>query len=79
MFEDLSEEWRAWIALTPLERWRESQKRMAEYLANGGSLEPDPDPQSPFYDPEDAHSKAAKREAVVQPPPAVEIRASTSG
>ena len=45
-------EWIEWYLLTPQERWRESQKLWETYLALGGSLEPDPDPQSPFYDPQ---------------------------
>ena len=53
MFDDLSDEWREWIALTPMERWRRSQELFAAYVAAGGSLDPDPDPQCPFYFPED--------------------------
>ena len=53
MFDDLSDEWREWIALTPIERWRRSQELFAAYVAAGGSLEPEPDPQNPFYFPED--------------------------
>jgi len=49
MFDELSDEWIEWIALTPLERWRESQKLFATYLAQGGTLDSDPDPDSPFY------------------------------
>ena len=58
MFEDLSDEWREWIALAPLERLRRSQGILATYLANGGTLDPDPDPQSPFYFPEDDDERA---------------------
>ena len=58
MFENLPDEWREWIALTPLERWRWSQELLATYLGNGGTLDPDPDPQSPFYFPEDDDEKA---------------------
>ena len=66
MFEELPDEWREWIALTPLERWRESQKLFAQYLAQGGSLDPDPDPDSPFYFPDEwrpdlAHGRAGLR------------------
>src|SRR2546423_9942446 len=43
-------EWAEWYQLTPLERWRESGKLWAEYLKMGGSLDPEPDTQSPFYD-----------------------------
>jgi hypothetical protein len=45
------EEWAEWYRLTPLERWRESQKLWEAYLSLGGSLEPEPDTQSPFFDP----------------------------
>ncbi len=52
--EDLYEpEWVAWFALTPQERMAESAKLWEQYLAMGGSLDPDPDPQSPFFFPED--------------------------
>jgi hypothetical protein len=66
MFEELPDEWREWIALTPLERWRQSQLLFAQYLAQGGSLDPDPDPDSPFYFPEEwrpdvAHGRAGLR------------------
>ena len=52
LFEDMSDEWKEWLELTPIERFRESEKIFAQYLAMGGSLDPDPDPTSPFYDPE---------------------------
>lgn len=49
--EDLvGEEWAEWYRLTPLERWEESMKLWETYLALGGSLEPEPDSQSPFFD-----------------------------
>ena len=47
--DDLTEEeWEEWYRLTPLERWEESQKLWAFYLSVGGSLDPEPDSQSPF-------------------------------
>ena len=51
-FEELPDEWKEWIDLSPMERFRQSEKLFAQYLAMGGSLDPDPDPTSPFYDPE---------------------------
>jgi len=42
------EEWMDWYRLTALERWQESQKLWEFYLAVGGSLDPEPDSQSPF-------------------------------
>ena len=38
-----------WYHLTPQERWRESMKLWDTYLMLGGSLDPEPDSQSPFY------------------------------
>jgi hypothetical protein len=48
--EIVGEEQADWYALTPLERWRESAKLWEVYLAMGGSLDPEPDTQSPFFD-----------------------------
>lgn len=51
--EELYEpEWVDWFRMTPQQRWQESAKLWQHYLAVGGSLDPEPDPQSPFYDPE---------------------------
>ena len=65
-FEDWPDEWKEWVALTPIERFRESEKIFAQYLSMGGSLDPDPDPTSPFYDPSEwnpdaAHGRAGLR------------------
>jgi hypothetical protein len=49
---DAAAEWQEWFRLTPLERWHESSKLWAQYLAQGGSLDPEPDSQSPFDFPE---------------------------
>lgn len=43
------DEWQEWYRLTPQERWRETQKLWTFYLLIGGSLDPEPDSQSPFY------------------------------
>ena len=45
---DLDPEWAEWYSLTPLERWAESEKLWQHYLSIGGSLDPEPDSQSPF-------------------------------
>ena len=45
-------EWLEWFALTPLQRWAESEKLWAHYLEIGGRLDPEPDTQSPFFDPD---------------------------
>ena len=44
-----SDEWRAWYALSPQNRWIETEKLWEFYIAMGGSLDPEPDSQSPFY------------------------------
>ena len=49
MEELVGEEWAEWYRLTPLERWRE-QKLWQAYLSLGGSLDTEPDTQSPFFD-----------------------------
>jgi len=51
--DDLCEpEWAAWYQMTPWERWEESARLWHHYVSMGGSLDPMPDPQIPFYDPE---------------------------
>lgn len=42
-------EWLDWYRLTPQQRWMESQKLWRFYHEMGGSLDPEPDSQSPFY------------------------------
>jgi len=44
-------EWLEWFALTRQQRWAESEKLWAHYLEIGGRLDPEPDTQSPFFDP----------------------------
>jgi hypothetical protein len=48
--ELVGDEWADWYRLTPVERWLESEKLWQIYLALGGSLDPEPDTQSPFFD-----------------------------
>ena len=43
-------EWADWYRLTPLQRLYASQELRETYLAMGGSLDPEPDTQSPFFD-----------------------------
>ena len=50
-----------WLHMTPEQRLEESGKLWAIYLALGGSLDPEPDPQSPFYFPEAPGAGAADR------------------
>ena len=49
----VGEEWAEWYRLTQQQRWAESEKMWETYLALGGSLEPEPDSQSPFFDPDE--------------------------
>ena len=37
-----------WLSLTPAQRFMETTKLWELYLALGGNLDPEPDPQSPF-------------------------------
>ena len=39
-----------WYRLSPQERWKESERLLQHYLEMGGSLDPEPDSQSPFND-----------------------------
>ena len=55
----VGEEWAEWYRLTPQERFLESMKLWETYLALGGSLEPEPDTQSPFFDPDEWRENAA--------------------
>ena len=38
-----------WLSITPRQRILETTKLWRLYLSLGGSLGPEPDPQSPFY------------------------------
>jgi len=44
----IEDEWLEWYRLTPEERWRENQKLWLFYLSSGGSLDTEPDSQSPY-------------------------------
>lgn len=45
---DHEDSWKQWYAMTPLQRWNESMKIWQFYMQVGGTLDPEPDPQSPF-------------------------------
>jgi hypothetical protein len=60
-----------WLALTPGQRFAESQKLWATFLALGGSLDPEPDSQSPFFgleapSPDAAHGRSSLHSHLVQ-------------
>ncbi len=57
--ELVGEEWAEWYRLTPAERWSETEKLWQIYLYLGGSLDPEPDTQSPFFDAQEARARAA--------------------
>jgi hypothetical protein len=57
-------EWAEWYRLTPIQRWLESEKLWKTYLALGGSLDPEPDTQSPFFDARGARSVSAKQRQI---------------
>jgi hypothetical protein len=57
--EIVGEEWASWYRLSPQERWHESEKLWEVYLYLGGSLDPEPDTQSPFFDSEASSARAA--------------------
>jgi hypothetical protein len=44
----VGDEWMEWYRMTPAERWRASGQLWDVYVAMGGSLDPEPDTQSPF-------------------------------
>ncbi len=52
-------EWAEWYRLTPIQRWLESEKLWMTYLALGGSLDPEPDTQSPFFDAKEPRARVA--------------------
>jgi hypothetical protein len=59
-------EWAEWYRLTPAQRWLESEKLWQTYLALGGSLDPEPDTQSPFFDAPGWQETSAKQKEIEQ-------------
>ncbi|MDQ2843705.1 MAG: hypothetical protein M3Y72_22225 [Acidobacteriota bacterium] len=58
--EDLvGREWADWYGLSPEARFLASMELWETYLALGGSLEPEPDTQSPFFDPDERRENAS--------------------
>ncbi len=52
MDEICDAEWVEWYLLEPCERWQRTLELWTDFLILGGSLDPEPDSQSPFYDAE---------------------------
>lgn len=59
-------EWAEWYRLTPVQRWLESEKLWQTYLALGGSLDPEPDTQSPFFDAQEYRQESAKQKRIMR-------------
>ena len=49
----VGDEWAAWFALSPTERWKQTEVLWTIFIESGGSLDPEPDPRSPFFDEEE--------------------------
>lgn len=64
--EIVGEEWASWYRLSPQERWHESEKLWQVYFYLGGSIDSQPDTQSPFFDPEAPSSSPAHGRAGVR-------------
>jgi hypothetical protein len=54
-----------WLNLTPEQRLEESGKLWDLYLAMGGSLDPEPDPQSPFHFPDLDYARTSHIEELI--------------
>ncbi|MGO8766318.1 MAG: hypothetical protein ACLQSR_14420 [Limisphaerales bacterium] len=63
--ELVGRKWAEWYRLTPVQRWQESEKLWQVYLALGGSLDPEPDPQSPFFDAREFKKRPRKRRFLI--------------
>ncbi len=63
----VEEEVLEWYRLTPQERWEESLRLWDTFFLLGGSLEPEPDSQSPFYDARARGASAADGKTGVHP------------
>jgi hypothetical protein len=50
--DEIEEEQLDWYCLSPVQRWEISEQLWQNYLELGGSLDPESDTQSPFFDPE---------------------------
>jgi len=61
----VGDEWAEWFALSPAERWKRSKVLWTIFLEHGGSLDPEPDFQSPFFDEEEWRANSSERRASV--------------
>jgi hypothetical protein len=65
----VDEQWMAWYLLTPMERWNAAQALWQDYLAMGGSLDPEIDSQSPFFDIDDLDDRSGTTASDGKPNP----------
>ena len=56
--------WAEWYRLTAVQRWLESEKLWRTCPALRGALDPEPDTQSPFFDPKEAVPISAKQRMI---------------
>jgi hypothetical protein len=70
-------DWIEWYSMTPMERWEASQRLWADYVALGGSLDPDVDTQSPFWSEEELAEFARNTAAARQDRAAAPRRSAT--
>lgn len=59
-------EWIEWYAMSLMQRWEASGRLWSEYLAMGGSLDPEVDMQSPFWSVEELSAFARNMTAFRQ-------------
>jgi hypothetical protein len=62
----VGDEWAEWYAMTPVQRLEASSRLWETYLQLGGSLDPEPDSQSPFYSEEEQRAFAPHGRAGVR-------------
>ncbi len=59
-------EWAEWYLMTPQQRWLATLELWRTYLIVGGSLDPEPNTQSPFFDANQPSSISADGRASVR-------------
>lgn len=55
----VGDEWAEWFALSPQQRWQQTEVLWTIFIDSGGSLDPEPDPRSPFFDEEEWRANLA--------------------
>ena len=62
----VGDEWAQWFALSPQERWQQTELLRAVFLSSGGSLDPEPNSRSPFFDEEEWRASLAHERTSVR-------------